>query len=278
MHSFRRHLTYANVVATLALFLVLAGGSAVAASKLIDGSRLRNESVTGMKIRNGSVQLADLSPAARKALRGAKGERGADGAAGAAGRDGTNGTNGTNGTDGAPGTAGAIGPKGDAGATGPQGAAGTPVAHADDLNAVPCRPSGGTQFGGHLGVGVQVGNTVVLTCTPWGLPEAQPDELLLATYGPNGDGDYVVPVADLLANDIFPDIDIAPDAPRSVSTLAGDLQCGGNCLSAALVGTNIVVTPSFPNQELAFYYIAKVTHYDVDYADRMSPGAFVALR
>lgn len=55
--SIRKHLNYANVVATLALFGVIAGGGAYAASKI--GSS---------EIRNGSIRSADLKN--RKAVRG----------------------------------------------------------------------------------------------------------------------------------------------------------------------------------------------------------------
>jgi hypothetical protein len=47
----RRHLTYANVTASVALFLALAGGGAYAVSKL----KLKNNSVTTPKIANGAV-------------------------------------------------------------------------------------------------------------------------------------------------------------------------------------------------------------------------------
>jgi len=49
----RPRLTYANVVATLALFMAL-GGSAYAVSK-IDGSDIRNRSLTGREFRSNSI-------------------------------------------------------------------------------------------------------------------------------------------------------------------------------------------------------------------------------
>jgi hypothetical protein len=60
----RRHLTYANVISTLALFLVVAGGSALAASKL------SKNSVTSKTVKNGSLTSADLKDG--------KGVRGSD--------------------------------------------------------------------------------------------------------------------------------------------------------------------------------------------------------
>jgi hypothetical protein len=72
----RRHLTYANVIATLTLFAVLAGGTAIAASRLgrntVGAKQLRKNSVTtakikknaiiGAKIRNGAVDESKLKP------------------------------------------------------------------------------------------------------------------------------------------------------------------------------------------------------------------------
>jgi hypothetical protein len=60
----RRHLTYANVVATLALFLVISGGAAYAAAKLDKNSvgtkQLKNGAVTTAKLKNGAVTTAKL--------------------------------------------------------------------------------------------------------------------------------------------------------------------------------------------------------------------------
>jgi hypothetical protein len=49
----RRHLSYANVVASVALFAAL-GGSAYAASK-INGGSIVNQSIAGKKLKNGTV-------------------------------------------------------------------------------------------------------------------------------------------------------------------------------------------------------------------------------
>ncbi len=46
LRTLRRHVTYANVAATLALVLALGTGGAVAASKFISGSRLAPGSVS----------------------------------------------------------------------------------------------------------------------------------------------------------------------------------------------------------------------------------------
>ena len=84
----RRKLTYANVIATLALFLVLAGGSAFAASqfgKETIGSRaLKKEAVTPAKL-SSKAKAALTGPAGAKGATGAQGPQGAQGAAGAPG-------------------------------------------------------------------------------------------------------------------------------------------------------------------------------------------------
>ena len=64
-----RHLTYANVVSTLALFLVVAGGLAYAAntvfsSDIVDGEvksvDIANEAITGDDVKNGALKGADV--------------------------------------------------------------------------------------------------------------------------------------------------------------------------------------------------------------------------
>jgi hypothetical protein len=60
-------ITYANVVATLALFLVLAGGSAFAAKHMlaqnsVGTKQIKNSAITGAKIKNGAITGAKLAP------------------------------------------------------------------------------------------------------------------------------------------------------------------------------------------------------------------------
>lgn len=102
----RRHFTYANICATLALFVAVSTGTSYAARTLIDGSLLRANSVTGAKVKNGSLEAVDLSTKARTALKGASGPAGTDGEDGA---------------DGVPGPKGDPGMKGDKGDPGPAG-------------------------------------------------------------------------------------------------------------------------------------------------------------
>jgi hypothetical protein len=79
MQRFRQHLTYANVVSSLALILVVGGGGAYAASHLASNSvgarQLKANSVTGAKVQNGSLTGADINvstlgevPSAKSAL------------------------------------------------------------------------------------------------------------------------------------------------------------------------------------------------------------------
>src|SRR4051794_11728373 len=87
-HRIRSHLTYANVVATLTLFLVLGGGTALASYVVssnsqvgsntisghkppsgkhanliggsVNGSDLANDAVNGSKVANGSLTGSDI--------------------------------------------------------------------------------------------------------------------------------------------------------------------------------------------------------------------------
>lgn len=106
LRGIRSRLTYANVVATLALFVAL-GGVGYAAVKLprnsVGNPQLKADAVTGSKVRNRSLTAADF----KDPVRGATGATGAAGPAGATG---------------AAGPAGAAGPTGPAGpSTGPAG-------------------------------------------------------------------------------------------------------------------------------------------------------------
>src|SRR4029077_7577603 len=109
MRALRSKLTYANLISTLCLFLVLGGGAAFAAGQLAPHSvgtkQLKNAAVTGPKIKKASIEATKLTQLAISTLKGATGPKGAKGAAGAKG---------------------ATGAKGDRGATGPQGPQGAP--------------------------------------------------------------------------------------------------------------------------------------------------------
>jgi hypothetical protein len=90
------------VLASIAVFAALAG-TATAASSLIDGKEIKRGTITGKQIKNKSLALNKLAPAAVKKLQGATGQRGLEGPRGATG------------------ARGETGPKGDTGAQGPAG-------------------------------------------------------------------------------------------------------------------------------------------------------------
>jgi hypothetical protein len=105
MSFLRRHLTYANVVASLALFLAL-GGAAFAATQLP-----RNSVGTG-QLKPEAVTSGKIAQKTRNQLRGATGPQGPQG------------SQGKTGAKGATGARGATGAKGDTGAKGAAGAPG----------------------------------------------------------------------------------------------------------------------------------------------------------
>jgi hypothetical protein len=116
------------LVAVLALVLGL-GGTATAA-KLIGSKDVKNNSLTGADVKNGSIGAKDLSKAAKLELRGAAGtaasgaagSTGAAGATGSVGPVGPQGPAGPKGDQGAPGAQGATGEKGEKGDIGPSNA------------------------------------------------------------------------------------------------------------------------------------------------------------
>ena len=61
MRAVRRRLTYANVIATLALFLALSGGVVWAAGK-VHGGRLKPNSVSAGKIKRNAVTASKIRP------------------------------------------------------------------------------------------------------------------------------------------------------------------------------------------------------------------------
>jgi hypothetical protein len=76
MQAIRSHLSYANVIATVALFLAL-GGTAWALSKNSVGTKqLKNNAVTGKKIKNGAVTRRKIAASAQQALKGQQGAPG----------------------------------------------------------------------------------------------------------------------------------------------------------------------------------------------------------
>jgi hypothetical protein len=82
MHRIRGNFTYANVIATLALFLVLAGGTAFAASQF------EKESIGSRALKKEAVTPLKLSKKAKSTLQGSAGPKGATGATGPTGPQG----------------------------------------------------------------------------------------------------------------------------------------------------------------------------------------------
>jgi hypothetical protein len=76
MKRFKSRLTYANVISTLCLFLVLGGGAYAA-------TRLPKNSVGTKQLKNGAVSPAKLNAAAKKTITGPAGPAGPPGAPGA---------------------------------------------------------------------------------------------------------------------------------------------------------------------------------------------------
>src|SRR3954454_17753420 len=102
MARFRHHVTYANVIATLALFVALGGGAYAAIT-------LPRNSVTSVQVKNGSLLAEDFKKGQLKAGKsgpvGQQGAQGARGLGGPAGPPGLTGAAGLNGIDGVDGTA-----------------------------------------------------------------------------------------------------------------------------------------------------------------------------
>ena len=100
MRKFTARLTYANVVSTICLFLLLGGGAAFAATQL------PKNSVGAKQLRNGAVTQAKIATQAQAALRGQTGAQGPRGETGARGDAGPRGEAGLRGETGLRGPAG----------------------------------------------------------------------------------------------------------------------------------------------------------------------------
>ncbi|HEY4099009.1 MAG TPA: hypothetical protein VGM33_26015 [Baekduia sp.] len=108
MRFARQHLTYANTMATIAVFIALSGGAYAAV-------KLPAKSVGARELKNGAVTKAKIDRTTLRALAGARGAAGAVGPAGVSG---------ASGAVGAAGATGPVGAQGADGATGPAGAQG----------------------------------------------------------------------------------------------------------------------------------------------------------
>jgi len=136
MGRIRRRLSYANVAATVALFLALSGGAyAVADSPFVGPNGVVSVCVQavsdelqavspGTKCPNGEIALT-LNQKGKPGKRGPRGARGATGPQGPHGATGPAGPQGVAGPAGPQGATGPAGPQGATGPAGPQGVAGT---------------------------------------------------------------------------------------------------------------------------------------------------------
>ncbi len=82
MRTLRSRLTYANVISTLCLFIVL-GGGAYAATQLpknsVGAKQLKKNAVTGVKIKKGAIDTSKLTASAVATLKGTAGPTGPQG-------------------------------------------------------------------------------------------------------------------------------------------------------------------------------------------------------
>ncbi len=76
-----------TIIAMLALVVAL-GGTATAASGLINGKKIKNKTIAGKKLKNKTITKNKLAPATIKALKGQKGAKGAKGDKGNPGENG----------------------------------------------------------------------------------------------------------------------------------------------------------------------------------------------
>ena len=121
----RSKLTYANVIASIALFVALGGVSWAAVTlpaNSVGKRQLKRSAVTSVKVANGSLTAKDFAAGQLRAGRqGVAGPTGPTGAAGERGASGPAGPKGDRGDAGSPGSKGEKGDRGDIGPAGPSG-------------------------------------------------------------------------------------------------------------------------------------------------------------
>jgi hypothetical protein len=143
----RRHLTYANVVATMALLFAM-GGSALAADQIASPAKTKSKEFTAetqsKEFSYLITSVSQISPRVQAELKateragpagpvgpagtpGTPGSQGAPGLSGAPGVSGVEGVQGKEGTEGKPGEQGVRGEKGETGGRGETGEAGLSV-------------------------------------------------------------------------------------------------------------------------------------------------------
>ena len=131
MRTICSKLTYANVISTLCLFLLLGGGAAFAATKLgkntVGTRQLKNGAVTAAKVKSGSLLASNFAagqlPAGPQGVKGETGKEGVPGEHGQQGKQGQEGNKGPEGKEGEQGNEGKEGPEGKEGKAGEKGEA-----------------------------------------------------------------------------------------------------------------------------------------------------------
>lgn len=146
MKRFRKHMTFANLIACLALFVAL-GGVSYAATQLpknsVGSRQIKKNAVTGAKVKNGSLRAADFGAGQIPA-----------GQAGPTGSQGPQGPQGSQGPPGEPGPQGQRGDEGDAGPRGPSDAyyAFDNPASVDEKEVTRFVPAGSYVVNGSMGI------------------------------------------------------------------------------------------------------------------------------
>lgn len=176
MSQLRPRLTYANVTATIALFVALGGTSYAAIT--VTGRNIKDGTVTSADVRDRSLRAHDFRrgelPAGAAGAKGETGPAGADGAPGPRGETGATGPRGDAGAGGPAGPTGATGPTGPAGPTGVQGdpgvgigaacAAGTAIRAVAADGSVTCETDDDTTY--LAGSGLALGGGVFSVAFP----------------------------------------------------------------------------------------------------------------
>lgn len=192
-----------HLAITVVAVVLCSAASATAALK-IGSKEIRDNSVRGVDIRDGSIRLRDIAPADLVQLDGKAGPAGAAGPAGPAGQAGA---------PGSPGPAGAPGQKGEDGQAGQPGQPGPaglnkPVAHGSvNANGTPFHITGATiAKNGTGGYCVTLANAALdpqkltfVVSTPWGVTDttgSNQDDRLIVEGGPGFGCDFVVVTAE----------------------------------------------------------------------------------
>ena len=223
LSELRCRLTYANVMATVAMFVALGGTSYAAIT--ITSRNVKDGSLTGRDIKKKSVPLNRLTGSLRSGQEGPAGLKGEPGPQGPKGEAGERGPAGPPGPQGDTGATGAQGPQGTQGPQGAQGAAG---------------PRGSTAASALLGVFPGLG-----VATQWSTPSG------VGTGGIESAVAALSPNATIIARDFAVKLTAAPgvgasrtftlrddgaDTAVSCTISDSDTTCNSGAASAMIAG------------------------------------------